>query len=370
MLQMAIPLRLWLIEEDVSSLGKFTLFILFGMIITVGFLLNLFVIYRMTRLANGDRDQFFNGTGVYLLVMAVCDMVSLLFIFSQLVVTLFRFDFHPTVIAGLCKVSEFVSRCAYSQSMYCWLFMSGLRYLAACHPLKYSTVWRSPSSALVGVSLIVLILNLHIFASIYGDSHNGCALKIDTMSSVYNVTDIILSFALPIILIFWMDLRVLCCRAKRKSSDPLLQVVFHKLDEETEKRRASNMQRFMIITLVSLVLSFPENLLRGARVVFPNLIEPFISPALFHATKTLYFAKFSFNAFYLTSYVFDRNVLSKTSSSRQLSISIRRLEDNPSIIPRERSNTVSYRVTTPVPVLTRNSSCILLEQGENIRDWV
>ncbi|KAF8372067.1 hypothetical protein PRIPAC_78496, partial [Pristionchus pacificus] len=101
-----------------------------------------------------------------------------------------------------------------------------------------------------------------------------------------------------------------------------------------------------------------------------RLVVQFTEPINASQTATPTTHTASFNAFYLTSYVFDRNVLSKTSSSRQLSISARRLEESPNIITRERSHTVSYRATTPVPLLTRNSSCILLDQCESPDNWL
>lgn len=57
--------------------------------------------------------------------------------------------------------------------------------------------------------------------------------------------------------------------------------------------------------------------------------------------------QFAFNAFYLTTFVYDKSVLSKTNSSRQLSLSFRhRLEESSHMI-RERASTISYRATTP-----------------------
>ncbi|PAV77698.1 hypothetical protein WR25_01127 [Diploscapter pachys] len=340
---------------------------LFGAITTVGLSLNIFVIYKMSKLAKGDRDQFINGTGVYLLVMALCDIVSLVFSFFQLLLSTFQADLSPVFLEISCRFTQFVSRCSYTQSMFCWLFMSGLRYFAAMHPLKYSTVWRSPSNALGCIMTISIILHLHVFTS---TSHNqtGCVMLVEPVSSLYSMADVMLSFVLPSLLILLMDIRVLCCRSHRRSSDPLLQVVFHKLDEDTEKRRVSNMRRFMLTTLVSLLLSLPDNALRSWHILLPAAAQPQLSAPFFHAIKALYIAKFSFNAFYLTSFVFDRNVLSKTSSSRQLSLSLHRLENNPSIIPRERSNTVACRPTSPFQVLTRNSSCTCLD--EKLQKWV
>ncbi|CAJ0959111.1 unnamed protein product, partial [Mesorhabditis belari] len=345
-------------EHFLPSSPILSLLWMFGFIIFVGLLLNIYVVHRLNRLAKKDREQWLNGTGVYLHVMAVSDCFSLVLLFSLLVLQVISPLLEETMLSGMCKSVVLFSHFSYTMSMYCWLCMSALRYHAARDPLKYSTVWRSPFSLLMAVGAISFLLNLHIFISVDGNRKTGCTLSDDGLSRLYSLADVVVSCLIPSILILLMDVRVLCCRDQRRHSDPLLQIVFHKPDEETEKRRAATMRRFMVVTLVCLLLSLPELSLRALLSLHPNAKIPI---AVFCASKTLYFVKFSFNAFYLTSYVFDRNVLSKTNSSRQLSISARRLEECPAITPRERSHTMSYRVATPIPLLTRNSSCINLD---------
>ncbi|CAI4228198.1 unnamed protein product [Auanema sp. JU1783] len=362
---------LWLspTETSTATLGLFSIFFLFSTVLTIGLVLNLFVFYRMTKLAKRDPSQFFNGTGIFLLVMSISDLSSLLTIYFQLILIFIKSQLPLMAQIIICKTTEYLTHIAFTQSMYCWLCMSGLRYLAAMHPLQYSTVWRNPLIAIIATLIIAVILNLQLLTTIGSESEEGCSANPNMTFVIYDLVDAIISYAIPFWLIVWMDLRVLCGCKRRKTSDPLLQVVFHKVDEDTEKSRKKNMRRFMIVTLISLALAFPEVCLSTTRV----LLEPNFqtSPVIFYGIKFLFYVRFSFNSFYLTAYVFDRNVLSKASSSRQLSLSIRRLEENPSIILRERSNTVSYRATTPVPVLTRNSSCIILDSlSDTKREWV
>ncbi|GMS96882.1 hypothetical protein PENTCL1PPCAC_19057 [Pristionchus entomophagus] len=361
---------LWMQEQQLpAGLSPLKLAWLFGSLIAAGLALNFLVIYKTLRLARRDPDQFKNGTGVYLFVMAFADVFSLLSIFTHMTLSYMVHLLPLSYASFACKIFVFISRVAYMQSAYCWLFMSGLRYLAACEPLLYSTVWRSPTAPLATVLCVSTVINLHVFGSVFADKELGCVKLEDSMTTIYSLADTLASYLLPSALIFVMDIKVLCSRTRRKSSDPLLQIVFHKLDEETEKKRASNMKRFMVITLASLFISAPDAIIRALRSIVPD--ESLQMPvSVFLIGQALYFFKASFNAFYLTSYVFDRNVLSKTSSSRQLSISARRLEESPNIITRERSHTVSYRATTPVPLLTRNSSCILLDQCESPDNWL
>ncbi|CAD6195103.1 unnamed protein product [Caenorhabditis auriculariae] len=352
-----VYLALWPAVEDGVPLPA--LLLVFAFLVCLGLILNVFVIYRMSRLLRRNRDQFFNGTGVYLMAMAICDIASLLLSYLQLSIMLMSDSMSPNGLTFLCKMSEFLARCSYSFSMYCWLFMSALRYLAACQPLRYSTVWRSPWTALSAVAAVTLVLNLHTLVSITGNFNHGCVLHMDALSTLYSVADVILSAGFSSLFILALDIQVLCCRSNRKNSDPLLQTVFHKLEEDAANKRIT-MRWFMMITLVALMLCLPEGVLRCFRLLLSDENKPFFQP-LFYLVKTFFLTKFSFNSFYLSSFVFDRNVLSKASSSRHLSVSARRLEEEPAIVPRERSRTLSCRGPSPLPQLTRNSSCILLD---------
>ncbi|CAJ0573001.1 unnamed protein product, partial [Mesorhabditis spiculigera] len=344
---------------------------IFACIISVGILLNLYVIGRLSKLARKDREQWLLGTGVYLHVMAFTDCISLFLLFSQLFLQAMPRYLQAPLLSGMCKMVIMSSHLSYTMSMYCWLCMSALRYHAARDPLRYSTVWRSPFPLLLVVGGMSIILNLHVFFSVDADNERGCKMIDDGLSRLYSLVDVFASCMVPSILILLMDIRVLCCRDARRPSDPMLLIVMNRPDEETEKKRLATMRRFMVVTLVCLLLSGPELTLRALLSVHPNLEIPLYVVC---ASKTLYFIKFSFNAFYLTSYVFDRNVLSKTNSSRQLSISVRRLEECPAITPRDRAHTMSYRATTPVPMMTRNSSCIDLasncETPHSPRQWL
>ena len=52
---------------------------------------------------------------------------------------------------------------------------------------------------------------------------------------MYSSVDVFISTLVPVSFVLALDLLVLCFRPTRQQSDPLLQVVFHKLDEDTEK---------------------------------------------------------------------------------------------------------------------------------------
>ncbi|CAB3399996.1 unnamed protein product [Caenorhabditis bovis] len=367
MLNMQDNLVLW--PSEMVALPQPVFIFLFAFIVCLGLVLNMYVIYRMILLNKRDRDQFMNGTGIYLLAMAICDTTSLLLSYFQMSLSHFTESIPIDLLKVMCKASEFITRCSYTYSMYCWLFMSGLRYLAAFHPLRYSTVWRSPYAVLLPAAVATFVMNMYLLTAVGGSKENcGCFIKLEAQAVLYSTVDVIISTCVPGIFILTLDLQVLCCRMQRKPSDPLLQIVFHKLDEDAEKKRLLTIRRFMLVTLVAMSSCIPDGLLRGIRP-FLNLNDVFL---VFYIAKSLYLTKFSFNAFYLSLFVFDRNLMSKTSSSRHLSVSARRLEDEPAILPRERSRTLSCRGTSPIPILTRNSSCIIYNDGPECpgKQWV
>jgi hypothetical protein len=68
--------------QQISSAIVITL--LYAMIILIGLITNLFVIYRMRRLAIVDIEQYLNGTGICLYSMAIADIISLTIIFAHI----------------------------------------------------------------------------------------------------------------------------------------------------------------------------------------------------------------------------------------------------------------------------------------------
>ncbi|KAF1749195.1 hypothetical protein GCK72_025662 [Caenorhabditis remanei] len=296
--------------------------------------------------------------------MALCDAVNLVLSGVEMLTYLLPVAANEETAHILCKIVEFTLRCCYTYSMYCWLFMSGLRYLAVFQAMHYTTVWRSPWHMVVPCFIVAIITNMYLLVAVKQENYQ-CTLAIDDYSTLYSSVDVFISTLVPVSFVLALDLLVLCFRPTRQQSDPLLQVVFHKLDEDTEKRRQQTTRKFMLVTFLAIGMSAPDGILRAIRLY----LDGNVVFTLFQIFKGLYLARFTFNAFYLTLFVFDRNLLSKVSSSRHLSVSMRRLEEEPAIVPRERSRTLScQRPPLIVTSLTRNASCIIYKDEKEERD--
>ncbi|CAB01915.1 G-protein coupled receptors family 1 profile domain-containing protein [Caenorhabditis elegans] len=336
---------------------------IYSVIVFVGIILNIYVVNKMSRLYKSDKDQFINGTGIYLMSMAVCDAVNLVLSCFEMLTYLLSITSSEQAASILCKIAEFTLRCSYTYSMYCWLFMSGLRYLAVFSPIHYTTLWRSPWHMVIPCFIVAIISNMYLLVAVKQENFQ-CILIIDEYSTLYNSVDVFISTLLPVSFILALDLLVLCFRPSRQQNDPLLQIVFHRLDEDTEKRKMITTRKFMLVTLLAVSLSTPDGILRAIR----PYIDGNVVFILFQVFKGSYLARFTFNAFYLTLFVFDRNILSKVSSSRHLSVSMRRLEEEPAIVPRERSRTLSCQRPPLVHNLMRNSSCIIYKDDKDDKE--
>ncbi|KAI1704096.1 7 transmembrane receptor (rhodopsin family) domain-containing protein [Ditylenchus destructor] len=326
------------------------IYFFYGVILVVGAVMNFYVIYRMRRFRRRDREQYQNGIGICLYTMAAADLVALASLILHFAVTasspMISEGFHNT----MCKVILFSTHTAYTQSMWCWLFMSGLRYIATTRPLQYTTLWRIPCTAMSVVLGGAILENAWLLFTVHSVQSEAqpltCTQQFDVMNRSQRVIDILISFVVPTLLVLYMDMSVLCCRPGPKSSDPMLQIVINR--PSCERKRM--IYRFLVVTVSSLVLNVPENMLR-LLAAFGLLSQSGERSALavfgVELSQAMFFAQFAFNAFYLTTFVYDKSVLSKTNSSRQLSLSFRhRLEESSHMI-RERASTISYRATTP-----------------------
>ncbi|KAI6198234.1 hypothetical protein M3Y99_01894900 [Aphelenchoides fujianensis] len=292
--------------------------------------------------------------------MSIMDTVALIVCAAQ-AFGLEHVSANAHFAAFSCKGVAFISHVVSFQSMWCFWLMSALRYMATRRPLQYSTLWRIPFIAMSVTFLLASFLNSWLLISVSYDKQAGvCVQEYSTTTQIHRCADVFFAFFVPMFFVIYMDFSVLCCRIQSPlAADPMLQIVINR--PNAEKRKSLN--RFLVITAAIVILNLPENVLRLLSAFQPDLVQSGAIPvAVIVAMKAMYFTQFAFKAFYLTSFVYHRSVLSKTNSSRQLSLSFRqRLEESSHMI-RERANTYSYRATTPVPPpLARNASFAALD---------
>lgn len=92
---------------------------IYSVIVFVGIILNIYVVNKMSRLYKSDKDQvilshnfqtsnetlqFINGTGIYLMSMAVCDAVNLVLSCFEMLTYLLSITSSEQAASILCKV--------------------------------------------------------------------------------------------------------------------------------------------------------------------------------------------------------------------------------------------------------------------------
>uniref|UniRef100_A0A0K0FJG4 G_PROTEIN_RECEP_F1_2 domain-containing protein n=1 Tax=Strongyloides venezuelensis TaxID=75913 RepID=A0A0K0FJG4_STRVS len=357
----------------VKSVGiQFDFTTMFIVIIFIGLCMNFYVIFKMHRLRRKDPDRFSNGIGICLWIMAISDVFSLISTVLYLSPHIWLPHLNSTFTSIFCKCIFFTMKTAYSQSMWVWLLMSGLRYTAAYRPLKYTTLWRIPMIVMSSTFSGVSALNIWLFISISA-SPETCISTHPTINKYYEVAYVFMSYGIPTIFIFYMDIAVLFCRSMTSNSkDPLLDLV---VVNRPDKERKKCFYKILIIIITCLTLNTPENIFQ----IIDNFdflvyeADNWLISSVRAVSKLLFFTQFAFNAFYLTTFVYDKSVNTKTNSSRQLSFSVRARIDESGHLIRERSSTITTGKVLPSALsvaVPRNASFCVLESQLKRADYI
>ncbi|CAO4387145.1 unnamed protein product [Caenorhabditis nigoni] len=88
-----------------SAVGM-TIHSFYFVIIFIGLVLNIYVVFRMRKFCRTDKDQFLNGTGLYLMSMACCDAVNLVLSSVEMITYLLPVAASEETAHILCKVSK------------------------------------------------------------------------------------------------------------------------------------------------------------------------------------------------------------------------------------------------------------------------
>ena len=139
--------------------------------------------------------------------MATSDSLAMLSSFSQLIAGLL---IPPDSLHRiLCACSEWTWRVSFCLSMYSWLCMSSLRYVAALRPLQYSTLGRGPLLGLCAVAIVAVVANLHLFVSTIAT--DVCVIQL-------NVSILLDFYLLYLVLVNYINLRFCGCFFNLRSS--------------------------------------------------------------------------------------------------------------------------------------------------------
>uniref|UniRef100_A0A914Y0T1 G-protein coupled receptors family 1 profile domain-containing protein n=1 Tax=Panagrolaimus superbus TaxID=310955 RepID=A0A914Y0T1_9BILA len=341
----------------------------------LGVILNAGVLIRLAQLAYTDYERFKTGCGLPLAAMSAADLTSLMSIIVTVMSSAFiPPNFFPLWARSLqCKVTMFLIHAMTGFSTWCWLFVSALRYMAVYHPLWHISRWQLGHGSLILMLLFILISNSWLLLSVIGFPHTCGEVPLTNifdLNRVIHAFEMFVSYILPAILTFALDIRVLITRppqfhvvnstlsiekqqfSNRTSGEKsngqcknfLCLRFYVSLSEEAgvthenyqkhvkvptqPKKRATQMHRarsavlrWLMITTIDLLLNAPDNFLRIASIISQPNHRRESSPG-YHfialVARLLYFAQFCFNAFYLSTIVYKRNVESSKSRQQRL----------------------------------------------------
>ncbi|VDK43505.1 unnamed protein product [Anisakis simplex] len=336
-------------DPIVRSVGGATLLIYFVAVI-VGIPANVYVLFRMQRLARNDGERYRSGTGVALCSMAAADLCSLLLILAQNLMQMSPQIDDDTIFMGVvCKLMLFCTHTVTGISIWSWLLLSTLRYLAVRHPLFHMRIWRMPYRALAFIVLMSLALNAWLLIAVHSTPF-GCtqlpvfdSLKFNRM---FHIVESIWSFCVPFIMIIFMDasvllksklvtlkyyqnfidtpfsFRLLCLsfpsllrsKPKRKAIAKAVIINVRSSSLHAKQRHSRFLWKWLAIALICIILNTPENLYRLVMLFgMPEVHEEALHFAARMLAQALYFSQFAFNAVYLAVFVFDKSTRPKGS---------------------------------------------------------
>uniref|UniRef100_A0A1I7Z4A1 G_PROTEIN_RECEP_F1_2 domain-containing protein n=1 Tax=Steinernema glaseri TaxID=37863 RepID=A0A1I7Z4A1_9BILA len=257
-----------------------------------GVTLNAWVIYRLLRIARANRHRFETTSALPLCAMSFGDSICLL---AQLSQAVFHFltrtpalrAVPAELLALFCKADLFLMHATSAFSVWCWLLLSVLRYIAVFHPLAYRNLWRQPRHALLLMAVSIGLLELWIPATVtYNARHKSCSEASDAFLSksiqvpfhsgptsmpliqAYHLLDIVFSYAVPSCLRLGLDALVLShCYLRKLSAwwDPSPKKTLLRRSvgsPHTLRRKRAMVVRSALVSAVNLCCNLPSHLLR------------------------------------------------------------------------------------------------------------
>ncbi|CAL2044505.1 hypothetical protein CAEBREN_18420 [Caenorhabditis brenneri] len=357
-------------EEQVGMPAKPKKIIKFWMILAaisvLGIIFNLGLLLR--RKFTSTRTSSTTRSSLFLLgTMAAADTLCLFSLLFLLCLRFFGLENHPYVLTFVCKLSVFVMHTTSSFSIWCWLVLSAVRYVAVYRPYTHLKLNKEPRLAVLTVAIFCCVSEVWVLWDIeYDETFKACGGTTDTeISRHLQIFEIFSSYFLPVIIITVLDLKVILCRTWRFSHGPKRSVKAAKQklsiysegcpspDSSVKKystaaanvtisKSRSNgelttssssrskrrqqlrvLRRCLCITIFDLSMNLPSYLLR----LYVNLSddsemteEYYSNYALVEEiSQVMYFAQFALNALYLICIIYDTPKRKFTLPSTQLS---------------------------------------------------
>ncbi|KAI6190262.1 G-PROTEIN-RECEP-F1-2 domain-containing protein [Aphelenchoides bicaudatus] len=146
--------------------------------------------------------------------MAIADSVSLASLLVVLSIQYIGIQ-DPHTMSIICKFDLFLIHSSSAFSIWCWLIMSAVRYVAVYKPYTHLQLNKEPLFGVAIVALMCILFELWIlYDVVYVQEMRGCgdSLPVEWGKRI-QLAEIVWSYFLPLILITILDMRVLCCHS-------------------------------------------------------------------------------------------------------------------------------------------------------------
>uniref|UniRef100_A0A0N5ATW1 G_PROTEIN_RECEP_F1_2 domain-containing protein n=1 Tax=Syphacia muris TaxID=451379 RepID=A0A0N5ATW1_9BILA len=286
-----------------------------------------------------DKEKYRRGTGVALWTLAASDLCAIILTAIQnlMFVTPIPDYTDRRLWHIFCKAILFSTHASTGISIWSWLLLSTLRYLAVRHPLYHLRLWRMPYSVIafvictsIGVNGFLLVTIVATFTRVPAGTYVECMeapVVSQTLILSFHALEIIWSFCLPFAMIVFMDASVVL---KGVTSPTLLSNFKRRNRALRTKHHAHALRSWLTIAVICILLNTPQNFINCMRLlqasVFEtsllNYVETTLNPffrAFEIVAQAFYFGQFGFNAVYLVLFVFDKLIKPRNANKEQIS---------------------------------------------------
>uniref|UniRef100_A0A0N4Z4H8 G_PROTEIN_RECEP_F1_2 domain-containing protein n=1 Tax=Parastrongyloides trichosuri TaxID=131310 RepID=A0A0N4Z4H8_PARTI len=339
-------------EESWINLGK-VINILNSIIPLFGIVLNGYVLGKLYKIFNFSLQRFQISSALPLTVMTICDLICLITQLSQVSFHLYLQnedkkyfgEIHENILTYFCKIDLYLMHVTSASSVWCWLVLAIMRFVAVLRPIKYRLIWKEPQAALIIISTCCILFECWILKSVeYVKEFKAC-LDDDEISPGMNdfflISDIIIMFIIPSAIrllldgyvfmkvyldsplsewggkeklalasVYSLEMRIRkasCVEwAEIKKSGSGIKETFIIRGDNYNKKRNYIFLRSIIISAINLICNTPSMVLRLFNIVYPEAaVLMFSSQTVEGFVQLLYFSQFACNAFYLSTTIYE-----------------------------------------------------------------
>uniref|UniRef100_A0A914YN51 G-protein coupled receptors family 1 profile domain-containing protein n=1 Tax=Panagrolaimus superbus TaxID=310955 RepID=A0A914YN51_9BILA len=178
-----------------------------------GIILNIAVFCK--RKFRTKRQSYTTRVSLQLLCfMAIADTISLASLLLVLCTQYLGIE-NETTMDMICKIDLFLIHSASAFSIWCWLILSAIRYIALYKPYAHLRLNKEPVLAVIFIAIISILFESWIlYDATFVPEFRGCGEKFsEEVEKRFQIAEISWSYFLPLIIITVLDIKVLCCHS-------------------------------------------------------------------------------------------------------------------------------------------------------------